>query len=120
MNEPKIKLPDKEYIHYVKDGKIHTVCTMRQKALHTIGMDNRSHHQPYTRHGRKFYRPYRNYFSAPKAGDKDLEKLADAGYMAREVFHTGTDRECVWYSFNRDGLDWLGEQLGIHIWDEAE
>jgi hypothetical protein len=91
---------------------------MRQKALHVIGLDG--HARPYTRHGKKFYKPFRNYFDAPKAGDKDLDRLAEAGYMDREITHPGTDREGVWYSYNRTGLDWLGEQIGVHIYDEED
>ena len=34
--------PQNEYEHYEKDGKRITVCTMRQKVLHTIGL-NSSH-----------------------------------------------------------------------------
>jgi len=118
MSETAIKLPETEYVSCEKDGQKITVCTLRQKALHVIGMDNRPHHQPYTRHGKKFYRPYRNYFSAPESGDRDLDILAEAGYMDRVVTNPGTGRGYVWYSFNRKGLDWLGEQIGIHIYDE--
>lgn len=110
-------LPKEEYVHVVKDGKQITYCTMRQKALHVVGLDN-GRGKIYTRHGRRFCRPYRNYFDAPKRGDKDLDALADAGYMDREITHPGTDREGVWYSFNRTGLDWLGGQLGIYIFNE--
>ena len=111
MNE--IRLPEEEYIQVQEDGRTVIYCTMRQKALHVIGMDNLIH-KPYTRHGRKFYKPYRNYFSG---NDADLDKLVDAGYMGVE------ERECYGrkdyriYWFNRKGLDWLGEQLGIYIHD---
>ena len=44
--------------------------------------------------------------------------LADAGYMDKEITYLGTDREGVWYSFNRTGLNWLGGQLGIYIFKE--
>lgn len=110
-------LPKEEYVHVVKGGKQITYCTMRQKALHVVGLDN-DKGKIYTRHGRRFCRPYRNYFDAPKRGDKDLDALADVGYMDREITHPGTDREGVWYSFNRTGLDWLGGQLGICIFNE--
>jgi hypothetical protein len=40
--------------------------------------------------------------------------------MDREITHPGTDREGVWYSYNRAGLDWLGEQIGVHIYDEED
>lgn len=56
--------PSNEYEHYEKDGKRITVCTMRQKALHTIGL-NSSHtgRRLYTRHGKKYYKPYRITFA---------------------------------------------------------
>lgn len=117
LEKAKIELPKEEYIQEKQpDGRVIIYCTMRQKALHIIGLDN-CRKRPYTRHGKKFYRPYRNYFYAPEGGDKDLEKLAEAGYLDREVTHEGTDREGVWYEYNRKGLDWLGQQLGITIYD---
>lgn len=111
-----IVLPDREYEHYEKDRKRITVCTMRQKVLHTIGL-NSGHikRRLYTRHGKRYYKPFRNYFSG---SDRDLDKLVDAGYMnmdSREV-HGIKDYRTYW--FNRKGLDWLGEQLGIYIYDE--
>lgn len=112
-----ITLPKDEHIHIVKDGKRITLCTMRQKALHVVGLDN-GRGKIYTRHGRRFCRPYRNYFAATKKGDKDLDALSDSGYMEREVINSGTEREYVLYSFNRTGLDWLGNQLGIYIFNE--
>lgn len=118
MENKGIVLPKEEYLHYEKDGHKITVCTMRQKALHVIGLDH--YGKVYTRHGKKWYRPYRNYFGAPKNGDKDLDILTEAGYMDREVTHEGTDREGVWYSFNRMGLDWLGAEIGVHIYDERD
>ena len=102
-----VELPKDEYIHRMEDGKMITYCTLRQKALHTIGL-NSSHTSGrlYTRHGKRFYRPYRNFFGGH---DKDLDRLVDAGYM------TYVDD---FYSFNRTGLNWLGEQLNIFIFDE--
>lgn len=104
----KIELPQDEYIHIQKDGKTITVCTMRQKALHTIGL-NSGHigRRLYTRQGKRYYKPFRNFFGGK---DKDLDLLVRAGYM---VF--GKDE---FYHFNRNGLDWLGDQLGIYIYDE--
>lgn len=110
-----IDLPKEEYIHVEKDGKIITYCTMRQKALHTIGY-NSGHlgRQLYTRHGRRYYKPFRNYFCGK---DADLDKLVDVGYMeaCEEIAH-GEKVKTYW--FNRDGLDWLGEQIGVYIYDE--
>ncbi len=105
-------LPESEYEHYEKDGHRITVCTMRQKVLHVIGL-NSGHvgRRLYTRHGKKYYKPYRNYFCGK---DKDLDKLVNSGYMERS-----DDGESV-YWFNRAGLDWLGEQIGIYIYNEED
>lgn len=113
-----IELPKEQYLHYEKDGRMITVCTMRQTALHVVGLDRQHHHgRLYTRNGKKYYKPYRNYFDAPQGGDRDLEALAESGYMDKTITHAGTGREGVWYKFNRKGLDWLGEQIGVHIYD---
>lgn len=108
-------LPKEEYIHVEKDGKIVTYCTMRQKALHTIGF-NSGHvgRRLYTRHGRRYYKPFRNYFVGK---DCDLDELVEAGYMERLAkFAHGEKVYTYW--FNRVGLDWLGEQIGVYIYDE--
>lgn len=108
-----IELPKEEYIQVRTNGRQVTVCTLRQKALHTIGLDrNHTGLRLYTRHGKKYYKPYRNYFSG---NDKDLDKLVDAGYMDCVQDSEFKTKD---YRFNRTGLDWLGEQLGIVIYDE--
>ena len=51
---------------------------------------------------------------------KDLDGLVEAGYMdmdSREV-HGIPDYRSYW--LNRKGLDWLGEQIGIYIYDEED
>lgn len=83
-------------------------------ASHCIGLD---HKKPYKRHGRYFYRPYRNYYDA---GGKDVEvwdMLVDEGYAesGEENSHGGR-----MYGLNRAGLDWIGEKLGVQILDEEE
>lgn len=83
-------------------------------AQHAIGLGYR---KPYTRHGKRFYRPYRNYFAA-SIGSSDyelLEKMANDGYAR---FRKSGDRAFFWLT--REGLDWLGEKLGIHIYDEED
>ena len=109
-----IRLPDEEYIQVQENGRTVTYCTMRQKAMHIIGLDD-PRHKPYTRHGKKFYKPYRNYFSG---NDADLDRLVDAGYMGVEEIECGGRVDYRTYWFNRKGLDWLGEQLGIYIHNE--
>ena len=81
---------------------------------HCIGLDYK---KPYKRHGRYFYRPYRNYYGA---GGKDVEiwdVMVEAGYAAAGK----KDREGGrMYWLTREGLDWLGKKLGIQIWNEEE
>lgn len=82
-------------------------------ASHCIGLD---HRKPYKRHGKLFYRPYRNYFET-HIGDETWEMMRLAGYAE----HGRTNRNgTVDYWLTRKGLDWLGEQLGMTIWDEEE
>lgn len=80
-------------------------------AKHCIGLDRK---KPYTRHGKKFYRPYRNFY-ATGSDFEDWETLELAGYANRDEKnqHGGYT-----FSLTRAGLDWLGEQLGVHIYDE--
>lgn len=111
-----MKLPKEEYVKVEENGRIVTYCTMRQKALHTIGY-NSGHVRGrlYTRHGKRYYKPFRNYFYGK---DVDLDKLVEAGYMEfyEEVAY-GEKVKIYW--FNRDGLDWLGKQIGAYIYDEV-
>lgn len=83
-------------------------------AKHAIGL---GHRKPYTRHGKLWYRPYRNHFAA-SAGSPDYglwETMASAGYSR---FRKCGDRALFWLT--REGLDWLGEKLGMHIYDEED
>ena len=84
-------------------------------AKHAIGMGLG---KPYKRHGRVFYRPYRNYF-ATSYGCADYEcweTLEDAGY-AKSIQR---DEYGKTFWLTRAGLDWLGEKLGVHIYDEDD
>ena len=100
-----LELPKEEYTTEVRNGKTYHVCTLRQMVLHTIGLGD--YRQPYTRHGRKFYRPYRNH------------PLVEAGYMTEDAMPRAPDRtEGYLYRLTRAGLDWLGEQIGVTIHDE--
>lgn len=115
-----ITLPKNEYEHYEKDGRTITVCTLRQICLHTIGLNlnGRSNRgRLYTRNGKKFYKLYRNYFSG---NNKELDRLVDSGLMemSSENVHGIENYRTYW--FNRKGLDWLGDQLGIYIKSEVE
>lgn len=84
-----------------------------EKASHCIGMGNR---KAYIRHGKKFYRPYRNYYSTG-APDEEWDIMVSAGYAkhGEQNSHGGYT-----YWLTREGMDWLGKELGIHIWDEED
>lgn len=81
-------------------------------AMHAIGLDRK---KPYTRHGKKFYKPYRNFFATHREC-KDYEfweEMKNAGYANSNATEKG---EMFWLT--RDGLDWLGEHIGVYIHDE--
>lgn len=113
-----LKIPDELYVHKTfPDGRKVTYCTMRQEILHCIGMidSGSQRHKPYHRHGKAFYRPWRNYFSCGKQ-DKQWEELCACGYAD----HGAVNDRGVMYWMTRKGLDWLGEQLGMTIYDEGD
>lgn len=87
-----------------------------QKAAHAIGLD---HKRPYIRHGKTFYRPYRNYFSTHDTAPdfKVWQGLYENGYAKK--WPSGP-RGGYTFNLTRAGLDWLGETLGITIHDEED
>lgn len=82
-------------------------------AKHCIGLDQK---KPYIQHGKKFYRPYRNYYATGKNHD-DWDVMEAAGYAERgeQNSHGGYT-----YWLTRCGLDWLGKKLGMKIYDEDD
>lgn len=76
---------------------------------HMIGLDYK---KPYHRHSKAFYKPYRNYYSAPDFGDRLLDKLP------HWIIYKKRSENGVWYSLTSEGFDWLGRQLNITIKDE--
>lgn len=73
---------------------------------HMVGLDYKT---PYHRHGKAFYRPYRNHYCDTVSGNKLLDKLPD--FIVRKE----RGQRGVTYVLTRDGLDWLGRQLQITI-----
>ena len=71
-------------------------------ARHAIGLD---HKEPYKRHGKLFYRPYRNYYDASPKDCETLEFMCAAGYADRGRKDRYGGRM---YWLSRKGLDWLG------------
>ena len=113
-----ITLPAELYTYEaLPDGRTITYCTMRQQVLHCIGMVGScsQRHKPYRRHGKMFYRPWRNYFSTA-APSPLWEELCAHGYAD----HGAVSERGVMYWMTRKGLDWLGAQLDMTIYDEEE
>ena len=79
---------------------------------HMIGLDYK---RPYCRHGKAFYKPYRNYYCAPERGHPLLDYLSKISLVTRE-----SDGEGVWYTLTSTGLKWLGRQLKITIKEEKK
>ena len=113
-----IHLPPTDYIHTDIEGKHVIYTTLRQTAKHTVGLDRCCHNgRLYTRHGKKYFRPYRNFFAGK---NRELDMLVEAGFMeysADVPFQGCPSREMRTYRFNRLGLDWLGAELGMYIYD---
>ena len=83
------------------------------RARHCIGLDRR---KPYRRHGKLFYRPFRNHFYT-KRNDAVWTEMENAGYAK----HWSMNRDgYADFYLTRAGLDWLGEKLGMHIHNEEE
>lgn len=79
-------------------------------AKHCIGLDYK---KPYIRHGKRYYKPYRNYFHTipDDTAWNDLEKM---GYAE----HAKSPISCsVVFWLTRKGLDWLGNILDCKIYD---
>lgn len=84
-------------------------------AKHAIGLNGRR--RPYTRNGKQYYKPYRNYF-ATSLPCEPWEMMTWAGYaVMRRQTRDGQPIATFWLT--REGLDWLGEQLGVYIYDES-
>lgn len=85
----------------------------RELIRHAIGMDNRD---TYIRHGKKFYKPYRNYFQTGiECHDYHLwEKMVETGFAER----TKKDEHGnAWYRITRSGMNWIEMIDKVHIHD---
>lgn len=82
---------------------------------HMVGLDNQKpYRRIYHRHGKAFYKPYRNYYSAPESGNRLLDKLPFY------IISKKKGERYIWYKLTREGLDWLGRQLNITIKNEED
>lgn len=80
-------------------------------AAHAIGLD---HKRSYIRQGKKYYRPYRNYFTThDKSSDYRLwQDLCNKGYAISRSGHIPGN---VSYSLTTTGMEWLGTKLNVMI-----
>lgn len=78
---------------------------------HIVGLDDKT---PYHRHGKAFYKPYRNYYCANAAGNKTLDKLPSYIITKEQT------QKYVMYALTDKGLEWLGRQLQITIKPERD
>ena len=83
-------------------------------ATHAVGLDNK---KPYKRHGKYFYKPYRNYYDASPNDCIVWNKMVDEG-LADAGKKDNYGGRMYWLT--RKGLDWLGEKLKIKIHDEED
>ena len=85
--------------------------------MHTIGLWPEGVRHAYKRHGKIFYRPYRNYFNtAPNCdGYWMWERMKKADHA--DVYKSSQGE--FWH-LTRRGLDWLGMKLDMTIYDEED
>ena len=98
-----------------RDIPLHQYSEDVQIAARMIGLD---YARPYIRHGRRYYKPYRDYFYSTLSGPdyKTLRKMEKNGYVVSGK--PGEEGICFWMT--RKGLDWLGEKLRIQIHDPRD
>ena len=73
---------------------------------HMVGLDYK---RPYHRHGKAFYRAYRNYYGDTPEGNRIVDKLP------QELFRVHRNERGTTYYLTQTGLDWLGRQLHMKI-----
>lgn len=77
-----------------------------EQAKHAIGLDYKN---PYHRHGRAFYKPYRNFYCDKETGNSFLDGLPN------DIVNMERSEKFTWYHLTEHGLKWLGRQLKITI-----
>ena len=73
---------------------------------HMVGLD---YERPYHRHGKSFYKAYRNYYSDAPDGNRLLDKMPSC------LFRCTRNERGTMYHLTQTGLDWLGRQLNMKI-----
>lgn len=100
------------------DFKHHGLSMERavDNAKHMIGLDMLKH-KPYTRHGRKYYKPCRNYWAGFNA---ELDYMSHKAFGLIDKVDAKKPYEMPFYYLTREGLDWLGRRIGVTIHDEED
>lgn len=118
---------DEEYSNYLGDmgddmgirgdfdAKGWDMAVLLEHMRHMIGLDMLKH-KPYKRHGKLFYKPYRNYWAGQ---NKYLDYLSGALGLA-EKQEPEKEGGMPYYSLTRRGLDFLGRHIGVTIHDEED
>ena len=111
-----IEKRDREYSEYLGDmgtdmGIEHNFPGEKLSQLieickHMIGLD---YQKPYHRHGKAFYKPYRNFFCDRETGNRLLDRLP------QDVVFVNKGEEHTYYHLTENGLKWSGRQLKITI-----
>lgn len=83
-------------------------------AMHCIGITDG---RVYARHGKLFYKPYRNYYCTNGA-NWVWELMIEKGYASRDTERNPTRH--YYYRLTRKGMDWLGALLNTTIYDEED
>ena len=78
---------------------------------HVIGLDQS---RPYKRHGKLFYKPYRNYFTGE---NQYLTYLCGPVRLVKRTEQDGPFGKYVTYELTRRGLDFLERRLNMKIYD---
>lgn len=79
---------------------------------HCIGFDPK---KVYKRGGKKFFKPYRNYYYAAKSQMEIWDKIVSLGYAERNKCECD-DHACYW--LNASGLAALSDNTGVYIYSE--
>lgn len=69
---------------------------------------NTGYRRLYTRHGKKYFKAYRNYWSG---NDDELDQLVDEGLLGMVE---GKDGYRI-YWLTPKGIEWLGNEIGVII-----
>lgn len=85
-------------------------------AKHMIGLDG-FRHKPYTRHGKKFFKPYRNHWAG---FDAELDYMSHEAFGLTEKQEPEKEGGMPFYYLTREGLDWLGRQIDVTIRDPED